>query len=140
MKRVVILMMCLLITPFVSCCTRQTATKQEASSMIKTKQAAQAKPLTVELSENPTTGYTLDWTQEGTGRVTLTSDTYAPTNPPDSGIVGGGGIHSYSFKGVIEGNVTVTFTNSRKWEKDGDKEMTVYHLDVGKDGSITVLQ
>lgn len=99
--------------------------------------ASSASEWKVSLTENPSTGYTLDWKQEGEGRVEVVKDNYA-TSAPDR--IGASGTHTYSFKGVKKGNVTLTFTDSRKWEKSGNKKEYVYKLLVDDKLAITELK
>lgn len=97
--------------------------------------ATHAKTWTVEIPENPTTGYTLSWKAEGEGQVELVHEDYVR----DSQLIGAGGRHVYRFKGTKPGAVTLEFKYSRKWETDGDKKTYQHHMMVEGDLSITEL-
>ncbi len=99
---------------------------------------ATSKHFSIQLEENPTTGYSLVWQQEGDGVVALVKERYVQ----DSGevmMVGRGGKHSFAFKGVKAGKVTLSFQQARPWEpKEMALDEAVFHLTVKEDLSITL--
>ena len=69
-------------------------------------QATIGQTIAIYLQENPSTGYayTLSAVPEG---LTLTQDEYA-VEPVESGVVGSGGIHIYTFTADAAGTYTLT--------------------------------
>ena len=72
--------------------------------------------VTISLDENPSTGYGWEYAASADGILTLTADEYHSDAP--AGVVGAGGIRAFSFSGLKEGTVTLTFTYLRSWEGD----------------------
>lgn len=70
--------------------------------------------VTVSLDENSSTGYGWQYAVSNDGILVLTDDTYHSDAP--AGIVGAGGIRSFSFSGLKEGSTLITFTYLRPWE------------------------
>ena len=89
-----------------------------------TVQAETGTTFNVSLSENPTTGYTWNWTL--TPGLELVNDTYAAN---ESGLIGAGGVHTWVLK--MTGNDTQTFSaiEKRSWEPVIGNE-TTYSLNV----------
>lgn len=70
----------------------------------------------ISLEENPTTGYS--WTCEIEGSaIVLAYDDYKPSKEKE-GLVGTGGLHSFTFRAINEGFSKVTFRYKRPWEED----------------------
>lgn len=89
-----------------------------------TVQAETGTTLNVSLSENPSTGYTWNWTL--TPGLELVNDTYVAN---ESGLIGAGGVHTWVLK--MTGNDTQTFSaiEKRPWEPVFGNE-TTYSLNV----------
>ncbi len=72
--------------------------------------------VTISLDENPSTGYGWQYAVSEEGVLSLTADEYRSDAP--AGVAGAGGIRSFSFAGLREGTVKLTFTYLRSWEGD----------------------
>ncbi len=72
--------------------------------------------VTVELPENPTTGYSWDYSFSEDSTVIVVEDKFVQSE--SKGMVGVGGVHRYSIKGVDDGDTLITFRYHRPWEKD----------------------
>eukprot|EP00802_Teleaulax_amphioxeia_P026441 Tamp_27518.p2 GENE.Tamp_27518~~Tamp_27518.p2 ORF type:complete len:135 (+),score=39.11 Tamp_27518:51-407(+) len=69
----------------------------------------------VQLDSNPTTGYT--WTlASGSNGLEQTGSQYISKS--EGGMVGGGGIQTYTFKAAGQGENTLEFVYKRAWEKE----------------------
>lgn len=67
--------------------------------------------LIIVLEENPTTGFSWTYDEYDTAVLELVVDKYIP-NESDPNVVGSGGIHHYEFKGLSEGETTLTLSIS----------------------------
>jgi len=67
----------------------------------------------IELSENPTTGYTWQLTAPG---LTYVSDEYYPDEVAE-GIVGSGGTHEWIYTADSSGTYTIDGIYKRSWEE-----------------------
>lgn len=84
----------------------------------------------VRLAENPTTGYT--WNATVTSGLAIANDTYQ-TSPNPQGMVGVGGIHSWTLKGTAAGEQTFSAIYKRSWENVTASDQTfVLHITVEK--------
>ncbi len=72
--------------------------------------------VTIELEENPTTGYSWVCTFSEDSTVVLVDDRYIAEK--SKGMVGAGGVHRYCIKGIDEGDSIIRFSYRRPWEKD----------------------
>ncbi len=80
----------------------------------------------IKLNENPSTGY--QWTLNTTGGLEVISDNYLP---PDSDLVGAGGIHEWDIKATASGTQQVTGVYSRSWENlTGSEQRFVLTVEV----------
>lgn len=70
--------------------------------------------VTISLDENPSTGYGWEYAVSEEGIVQLTGDEFHSDAP--AGIAGAGGMRAFSFSGVQEGTVRLTFAYLRAWE------------------------
>lgn len=93
--------------------------------------------LKVMLDENPTTGYTWVLDEYDNKVLRLDNDSYETT--AKEGTVGAGGVHSYNFTGLKEGNVTLIFRYYRSWESK-DTAIDVREFKVELDSKGTVLK
>lgn len=66
---------------------------------------------TIQLDENPTTGY--QWSLETTDGLEITGDNYLP---PDTDLVGAGGVHEWDIEATGSGTQKITAVYSRSWE------------------------
>lgn len=71
-------------------------------------------PFTVDLDENPTTGY--QWDAHTTPGLQIISSTYSNTCRP--GILGCGGVRTWILKGTQKGLQQFTAYYARSWEPD----------------------
>ena len=72
--------------------------------------------VTISLDENPSTGYGWEFAPSEDGIVELTADEFTSDELP--GIAGAGGVRAFSFAGLREGTIELTFTYLRSWEGD----------------------
>jgi inhibitor of cysteine peptidase len=83
---------------------------------------------TVRLNENPTTGYS--WNVSVTSGLNITNDTYIP---PTSGLMGAGGIHTWSVLATKTGLQEFSGIYMQPWENKTGNE-TTYLLKVNVTG------
>ena len=74
------------------------------------------KTVTVELEENPSTGYTWSYSAEPEGILQETSSEFIGSDGQDEEIVGAPGTRVYTFKVVSDGTVTLRFESKRDWD------------------------
>ena len=68
----------------------------------------------LELTSNPSTGYSWTWSnQQSVSVVEKTDSKYTPSNP---GSIGGGGTDVWTFKGVKSGSDSLKLEYKRGWE------------------------
>lgn len=94
----------------------------------------QPQQVTVELAENPTTGYGWSYVMEPAEDI-LTEKSSEYIGPKEQR-TGAGGTHKWVFEAAGDGEVTLTFTYSRPWAPKAEDEQAVYTYTV-KDGVIT---
>ncbi len=94
----------------------------------KTVALALGSPFIVRLDENPTTGYS--WNVSVTGGLNITDDTFIP---PTSGLIGAGGIHTWSMLTTKTGLQEFSGVYMRSWENKTGNE-TTYMLKVNVTG------
>jgi inhibitor of cysteine peptidase len=80
--------------------------------------------ITIELKENPTTGYR--WTISNIDEVFLQpqGDEFLP---PDQTTPGAGGLRRFLFRAKSEGSTALTLINKRGWQRD-DQAVGAFHL------------
>jgi len=71
--------------------------------------------ITIELNENPTTGYR--WMITGIDEAFLVPDGDAFV-PPDQKSLGAGGLRRFFFRAKSEGSTALTLINKRAWQRD----------------------
>lgn len=93
------------------------------------------KQITIELQSNPSTGYSWNWSQEGTGSLALVEDTFERSSSP---LVGAPGKQVFVFSGDDPGSVTLTFTYARPWETTSlaSQDTKVFFYVVDSNGNI----
>jgi len=92
--------------------------------------------LIIELEENPTTGFSWKCDEYDTSILELLEDEYLPASV-ETDIVGSSGIHHYAFKGLSEGETTLTFKYIKAWEGDESAEDTrTFKVVVDQEGAI----
>jgi predicted secreted protein len=80
----------------------------------------------VELKENPTTGYEWKYEMSAEGVLTPGRDAYtADTATGGEALMGAGGVHLWTFAAKAAGDVTLTYSYARSWEKDVAPDATV---------------
>ncbi len=90
------------------------------------------------LLENPTTGYAWSYTMSAEDILTLEKDEFFA---PDAELEGAGGEHLWVWRGVKEGDVTITFDYARSFEAESSPEGTVtYTFHVDAEGLITLTE
>jgi inhibitor of cysteine peptidase len=82
--------------------------------------------ITIELKENPTTGYR--WTIGGIDEALLAikGDEFLP---PDQKSPGTGGLRRFLFCAKAEGSTALTLINKRAWQRD-DKAVNTFNLAI----------
>lgn len=87
------------------------------------------KTFTIELEENPTTGY--EWTADISDKavVSLEKQEYRQSDA-GADVVGAGGIKALTFKAVKKGTAVLTLVYERNFEEDSAQETLVYNITV----------
>jgi inhibitor of cysteine peptidase len=82
--------------------------------------------ITIELKENPTTGYR--WTIGSIDEALLAfeGDEFLP---PDQKSPGTGGMRRFLFRAKAEGSTALTLINKRAWQRD-DKAVSSFNLAI----------
>ena len=91
---------------------------------------------TVELEENPTTGYRWSYTAEPADILIETGDEYIAPNK--TGMVGASGMRVFTFEPQKDGEVTLSFGYLRSWENNPPVKTRVI-TGVVKDGVFEVV-
>ncbi len=84
---------------------------------------------TIQLDENPTTGYAWTVSINDDSILKLTDDEYT-SESKDGSIVGAGGVHDYTFKALAAGTAKITFVYERSFEENSAVETIVYNVTV----------
>ena len=82
--------------------------------------------ITVELNENPTTGYR--WTISSIDEVFLEPEGDEFLSP-DQATPGAGGLHRFFFRAKSAGSTVLTLINKRGWQSD-DRAVGTYNLAI----------
>ena len=77
-------------------------------------QSEAARVTAVELAWNPTTGYSWTYTMDNPGIIAELSHEYRAEDTPRR--LGAGGIFSFVFEGLHEGQTELRFVYARSWE------------------------
>ncbi|MBA2864175.1 beta-propeller domain-containing protein [Methanococcus maripaludis] len=86
--------------------------------------------ISIKLDENPTTGYTWNYSISDDDKIELLSDEYIE-DETDDGIVGAGGVHEWTFNATESGEVELTFDYYRSWEGvEGSINTIIYKITV----------
>ena len=94
------------------------------------------KAFKVELEGNATTGFEWTYTMDPDGIVEEIFSEYL-TEETEEDMVGVGGTYIFEFRGVEQGDVTLTFRYARSWEDVEPEQVVSYELHVDEDGNIT---
>ncbi|MGI5848941.1 MAG: protease inhibitor I42 family protein [Christensenellales bacterium] len=86
---------------------------------------------TIKLEENPTTGYQWSVSISDESIVKLEND-YYKQEPTDKQLVGAGGYRMLTFKGLKQGNATITLIYERSFEEHSAIETIVYNVTVNE--------
>lgn len=118
-KKVVIQIICgLLVAALLSGCgpTFQTIelTEQNASSEVDLREGDLIR---LSLAGNPTTGYTWEWVDDGSGVLEIQGE---PEYTTDSDLVGSGGMFVFKFKAVKTGQAELNLIYHRTFEEGVD--------------------
>lgn len=84
---------------------------------------------TIELEENPTTGYQWSVTVSDETVVALDKDEYVPDDMSGD-IAGSGGTRALTFKAIKAGGATIDMVNERSWEPSPDDEKLQFNVTV----------
>lgn len=87
------------------------------------------KTFTISLDSNASTGYAWVYTMSEEGIVKEIKNEYVT---PDTDAVGIPGKQIFSFEGLKEGQVTLTFSYERSFEEESSIDTKTYHLVVDK--------
>jgi len=82
---------------------------------------------TIQLEENPTTGYAWTVSVSDESTVKLIDDQYTAESK-DQNIVGGGGVHEFTFQALSAGTTQITFVYERSFEENSAVETIVYNV------------
>lgn len=93
----------------------------------------------IRLEENPTTGYSWQYTVADDNIAVVEDDEYVENQTPE-GWTGAGGEHTYRVSGISAGETTITFKYARPWEIDKapEKEIT-FNLKVNENNEVLVV-
>ena len=91
----------------------------------------------ISFNSNPTTGYEWTFTQDNT--VFLYTGGEYVQSATAVHLLGSGGIQHFCFKALTPGTTVATFTYSRSFEPDGEKQQCICTLTADKDLKVTVL-
>jgi inhibitor of cysteine peptidase len=82
----------------------------------------------LELTSNPSTGYSWSWSnQQAVSVVEKTDSKYTANNP---GSMGGGGSEVWTFKGLKSGSDSLKLEYKRAWEPDSPAESKTIKVTV----------
>lgn len=81
---------------------------------------------TIELKENPSTGYSWHYTADPETAINLDSDRFIVTGTGD--IVGAPGKHEFTFKAMETGNVQLKFEYYRPWDPENVEETYLFNI------------
>lgn len=84
---------------------------------------------TIQLEENPTTGYGWTVSVSDESIVKPGSDQYN-TESSGEGLAGAGGVHTYTFEALAKGAAQITFVYERSFEENSGIETVVYDVTV----------
>ena len=85
----------------------------------------------VELEGNPTTGYVWEVEIANPGIIEEVSNEYITAGQDDDvEVVGVGGVFSFTFKGITQGETELTFKYHRPWEEDAPPEKSITYIAV----------
>ena len=82
--------------------------------------------LSIELDENPSTGYSWHVAISNPEILKVAKDDYTQTGD----LLGSGGIHKWEIKGIKEGSTTVKFELFRSWESSNIIDTKSYQVIV----------
>ena len=100
----------------------------------------EASSLTISLVENPSTGYTWEYTASTEGLVQDICDPDASFVAGDTESVGTPGVHTWIFKGLAAGDVTLVFVNAQHFDETGEPYATIqYTLRVDETGCVSFI-
>lgn len=99
------------------------------------KNSDSSKTYSLQLNSNPSTGYSWSYSVDKEGIIKESKNEYVSDENSKS-LLGVGGKQNYTFEGVKEGDVTITFKYARS-NDDTDATTKVVNLHVNADGSIT---
>jgi inhibitor of cysteine peptidase len=84
---------------------------------------------TIQLEENPTTGYGWAVSISDDSVIKLTDDQYT-TDRKNKNVEGAGGVHGYEFEALAKGTAQITFVYERSFEENSAIETVVYNITV----------
>ena len=92
---------------------------------------------TIELPENPTTGYICQYDIKDSSVVVSVNSEYIPDTTEQ--IVGSGGKRIFSFQGIKEGESEIEFRNERPFEDGSSIKTLRYVFSVNADKKIAII-
>ncbi len=107
---------------------------EDLSAVIRGRAETAADYLSVELAENPTTGYVWISSLSPEGFLVPASDAYIPDEAAEN-IVGAGGRHVWEYFADAQGEAELRFTLERSWETSAIDE---FALDIAVDGDLNI--
>ena len=117
MKRVIVLLAAFAIAVALTGCAESAGTPQAGE------EGQAPHTVTVELEENPTTGYTWSYTMDNAGILEETGNEFVPGEASGEA-AGVPGVHRYTFAAIADGTVKLSFEYKQEW--DGGASDRVY--------------
>ena len=90
----------------------------------------------ISLDGNPTTGYSWTYVMEPAD-VVKEEESGFQRNYTDTDLVGAGGTYVFDFEGLKEGTAVLTFTYSRSWKEQTERQKRVFELTVDGKNQVT---
>ena len=127
MKRVAVLMVVMVVLASVlTACGGTSAVYDKGDADI---EAKTGETFTIELEENPTTGYQWTIAVSDESVVALDKDEYVP-NDKSGEVAGSGGTRVLTFKALKAGTATISMVYERNWEPNPDDEKVQFNVTV----------
>ena len=96
--------------------------------------------MSIALAENPTTGYTWEYTASTDNLLEDEMDPESAFVAGDPELDGAPGVHRWAFRGLAEGDVTLNFVYAQHFDENAEPYATIsYQLHVDDTGRITLL-
>lgn len=128
MKKLTAVLLIMLLTLFMLSGCSTASTQKVCGKEDTSIEVNQGDSFTIQLEENPTTGYAWTVTISDENIIQLSDDQYTENN--DEEIAGAGRTHSYTFEALTKGTTEITFVYERSFEEDSAAETIVFSITV----------